>query len=190
MQGPVSNSAFDLHNAQLHYSLAQPLNSQCVVLQGNVAPSFIGLEPQDPLAQVFGQSPFPLSSQGGVSIQLNSLSLGFGSQLFLAVAANYSHVPSYLVNLIVVSLCVDFTLLLPTNLSKLPTCMPDNVQLGHFLGSDLAKILNLRDWSDAWAVYTAVLSKNFPEKVLDLLAYYLLISKADREVPGCNWMSL
>ena len=37
-------------------------------------------------------------------------------------------------------------------------------------------------------MYTAVLSMNYPQRVLDLLAYYLLIYKTDWEVPGCNWM--
>ena len=37
-------------------------------------------------------------------------------------------------------------------------------------------------------MHTAVLSKNFLDRASDLLAYYLLISEADCEVPDCYWM--
>ena len=104
------------------------------------------------------------------------------------MAANCPRVPFYLVNLIAAGQYADFTLLLPKNLAKFPSCMPYDVQLARLLRNDLAKIWNFRDWSKAWAVYTAVFSKKCPERISDLLAYYLLISKADKEGPGCNWM--
>ena len=58
LQGPPSKSSLGLQNFQSIYSQAQPQNSQGIVSLGNVAPLSTGLAPQDPLAQVFGQSPF------------------------------------------------------------------------------------------------------------------------------------
>ena len=112
--------------------------------------------------------------------QLNSLPLGASSQPSLAVAANLlPH--AFIFGQLDCCWSVDFILLLPANLSKLPSCMPYDAQLAGLLRNDLEKFLNFRDWSEAWAVYAAVLSKIYPERVSDLLAYYLLI-------PGCNWM--
>ena len=42
-------------------------------------------------------------------------------------------------------LSVDFTLLLPANSSKLPSCIPNDVQLARLLRNDLAKFLNFKD---------------------------------------------
>ena len=84
------------------------------------------------------------------------------------MASNCSQVPSYIVNAVTSGQFVDFNLLLPNNLGKLPSSMPNDVQLSRLLRTDLKKISDFRDWSEAWAVYTSILSRKTPEKVPDL----------------------
>ena len=145
LQDEVSNSSLWPTECSVSLQSSSTSDFPRCRFAGNVASLFIGLTPQDPLAQAFGQSPFSLSNQCRVCIQLNSPPLGVSSQPSLAVAANCSHVPSDLVYLIVAGQYVDFTLLLQTSLSKLPSCMPNDVQLARLLRNDLAKILNFRD---------------------------------------------
>ena len=83
---------------------------------------------------------------------------------------------------------VDFALLRPCNLKKLPTTEPSTFQITKMLRSDLAQVRSFVDWAEAWAVYTGVLSSHDPSKVKNLIGYFLLLSTASREVPGLGWL--
>ena len=45
------------------------------------------------------------------------------------------------------------------------------------------------DWTEAWAVYWGIFAKKASSKVPDLVAYFLLISKALRDNPDCGWLA-
>ena len=44
------------------------------------------------------------------------------------------------------------------------------------------------DWAEAWAVYTAIITKESPEKVASFIRYFLLLSTAQWDVPGSSWL--
>ena len=81
-------------------------------------------------------------------------------------------------------------MLLPINLEKLPSSMPDDVQLSRLLHTDLKKNSDFRDWSEAWAIHSSFLSRKTPDKVPDLLAYFLLLSKAEKELHTADWQTV
>ena len=97
-------------------------------------------------------------------------------------------VPSYLVAKITEGKFIDFVLLRPCNLKKLPTAEPSPPQLSRMIRSELSPIRGFVDWAEAWAVYTGVLSSYNPSKVKDLIGYFLLLATASREVPGLGWL--
>ena len=98
-------------------------------------------------------------------------------------------VPGYLVMKIQSGQYIDLALLRPVNLRKLPTEEPNQLQLTRLLRSELQSISTFVDWSEAWAVYVAVLTKKAPEKISSLLSYYLLLSTAQRDIPGSGWLA-
>ncbi len=44
------------------------------------------------------------------------------------------------------------------------------------------------DWTNAWAVFIEIFAKKSPERVQDLISYFLLISKAAADNPNCGWV--
>ena len=107
----------------------------------------------------------------------------------MSVAANYPQVPFYLVDQIAAGAFVDFSLLLPENLEKLPKSAPNQSLLSHLLRMELKQLHDFRDWSEAWAVFSGVLAKKAPGGLPDLIAYFLLLSKAVRDFPSVNWLA-
>ena len=83
---------------------------------------------------------------------------------------------------------IDFILLRPCNLKKLPTVEPSPPQLSRMIRSELSPVHGFVDWAEAWAVYTGVLSSYNPSKVKDLIGYFLLLATASKEVPGLGWL--
>ena len=144
-----------------------------------------------PLAPVFssGQSlNFPSSGQNFNFSQNLLFTYNVSAQPLLPVASICSQVPFYIVSAVTGGQYVDFNLLLPINLGKLPSSMPYDVQLSRVLRTDLKKNFDFRDWSEAWAVYTSILSGKTPDKVPNLLAYFLLLSKAEKDLRSADWL--
>ena len=104
------------------------------------------------------------------------------------VSAALPPVPGYLVSKICSGKFVDFTLLRPCHLKKLPTTEPSSFQILRMIRSDLAPVRSFVDWAETWAVYTGVLSDHDPKKVQNLIGYFLLLAAASREVPGLGWL--
>ena len=105
-----------------------------------------------------------------------------------SVSTDVQPVPGYLVSKIQASQYVDLNLLRPSNLKKLPTEEPSQLQLSKLLRSDQQNITTFADWSEAWAVYVGVLAKDAPSNISSLISYFLLLSKASRDVPGPGWL--
>ena len=89
----------------------------------------------------------------------------------------------------VLYLFIDFTLLLPENLGKLPKSVPTQAHLFHMLRSELTPLNEFRDWTQAWAVFAGVLAKKVPQMPPDVIAYFLLLAKTVKENPSANWFS-
>ena len=79
---------------------------------------------------------------------------------------------------------MDFNLLRPCNLKKLPVSVPSQFQLNKIFKSELQFIGNFSDWAEAWAVHGAVIAKECPAKAADQVSYFLLLSSAHRYVSG------
>ncbi len=111
----------------------------------------------------------------------------------LAVSGVLGPVPGYLVNIIRKNLFVDFTMLRPCNLDKLPAVEPVGPQLTKLLKcdktSDLKPVESFLDWAEAWGVYAGVVSKHFPAKLSDLIGYFLLIAKTSRDTSCKGWLT-
>ena len=101
-------------------------------------------------------------------------------------------VPGYLVNSIMKGSFVEFILLLPCNIEKLPSTEPMGPQLNKLLkgekSSELHLIRNFIDWAEAWAVYAGVVCQSDPKRVGSLISYFLLISKMSRDLHGTGWL--
>ena len=125
--------------------------------------------------------------------------LGLSSQLFLTqlsapgltISVCLSPVSNYIV--IAKDLFVDFVVLRPCNLIFLPPVEPVGAQLQKLVkcdkNSDLQPIRSLLDWSEAWSVYSTVMSNVRREKLGDLLSYFFLIAKMSRDTNqlGSGW---
>ena len=70
---------------------------------------------------------------------------------------------------------VDCTLLLPSNIDKLPKNSPSQQNLSRIIRTEMTAIRTFGDWAEAWAVYLGIFAKKAPSKVPDLVAYFLLI---------------
>ena len=92
----------------------------------------------------------------------------------MSVAANYPQVPFYLVDQIAAGAFVDFSLLLPENLEKLPKSAPNQSLLSRLLRMELKQLHDFSDWSEGWAMFSGVLAKKAPDRLPDLIAYFLL----------------
>ena len=110
------------------------------------------------------------------------------TQVACSVSTAVQPVPGYLVSKIQAGQYVDFNLLRPNNLKKLPTEEPSQFQLSKLLRSDLQSITTFADWSEAWAVYVGVLAKDATANISSLISYFLLLSTASRDVPGSGWL--
>ena len=107
----------------------------------------------------------------------------------VSVSSGISPVPGYLAESIRKGHFVDFTLLRPCNLEKLPLTEPTPTQLAKLLRVDLLPIRNFGDWAEAWAVFTGAIARFSPEKVPNLIGYFLLLSSASRKVSGMGWLA-
>ena len=106
----------------------------------------------------------------------------------VSVSPALQPVPGYLVDKIKEGKFVDFNLLRPYNLKKLPVAEPNQLQLTKLFRTEFRKIQNFVDWVEAWAVYAGIIAKESPEKVASLISYFLLLSSAQRDVPGSGWL--
>ena len=106
----------------------------------------------------------------------------------VSVSPALQPVPGYLVDKIKEGKFVDFNLLRPYNLKKLPVAEPNQLQLTKLFRTEFKKIQNFVDWAEAWAVYSGIIAKEAPEKVASLISYFLLLSSAQRDVPGSGWL--
>ena len=104
-----------------------------------------------------------------------------------AVGASLPPVPGYLVQKIADGEYIDFTLLRPINLRKLPASEPAQAQLTRLLRSELSPVRSFQDWAEAWAVYAGVVHTRNPGSLGDLISYFLLLSSAAREIGGNGW---
>eukprot|EP00794_Sanderia_malayensis_P013030 gene13030-biopygen10388 len=97
-------------------------------------------------------------------------------------------VPGCLASLIEKIEFVDFSLLRLCNISRLPTMSPSSAQLDRLLKT-LQPIATFVDWAEAWAVFASVVLKFTPDKLSSLLAYFLVIGKAHRDIQGMGWLA-
>ena len=84
-------------------------------------------------------------------------------------------VPGYLVGKITKNEFVNFVLLRPCNIRKLPDLEPSAGQLAKLLKVDLLPIETFSDWAEAWGVFAGVIARKVPEKMPKLVGYFLLI---------------
>ena len=133
----------------------QPLVQSSSQLPGTsqpVAPQFLGLASQDPFASNFA-SQNPNSGVGHNIIPgifpVSGSAFDLQTPPALTVAPNCSQVPYYLVDQIAAGLFIDFTLLLPENLGRLPKSMPTQAHLFRMLRSELKPLNDFRDWTQA-----------------------------------------
>ncbi len=150
-------------------SLAQPSVSTS---PATTAPSFL------PVASTQTQSgadTVPASSAGLLAGVQGAAGLGVLSSLLTAggqipsllpcsvpsitVSNTLPPVPGYLVAKVRQAKFVDFQLLRPVNLPKLPALEPNLAQLSKICRSDLKPLLNFTYWAEAWAVYAGVVAK-------------------------------
>ena len=106
----------------------------------------------------------------------------------VSVSPALQPVPGYLVDKIKEGKFVDFNLLRPYNLKKLPVAEPNQLQLTKLFRTEFRKIQNFVDWAEVWAVYAGIVAKESPEKVASLITYFLLLSSAQRDLPGSGWL--
>ena len=81
---------------------------------------------------------------------------------------------------------IEFANLLPDNLSNC-ACVQNSVVSGVRKPKEVLPVHGFCDWADAWAVYVGVVAEYKPDRVQDLMRYFLLISKCERDFPGGTW---
>ena len=106
----------------------------------------------------------------------------------VSVSSALQPVPGYLVDKIKEGKFVDLNLLRPCNLKILPVAEPNQLQFSKIFRTDVKKIQSFVEWAEAWAVYAGVIAKDSPQKVASLISYFLLLSTAQRDVPGSGWL--
>eukprot|EP00794_Sanderia_malayensis_P005838 gene5838-biopygen4840 len=97
-------------------------------------------------------------------------------------------VPGFLVGLIKQETFVDFTLLRLCSIENLPLTSTPNLQLDRLVKT-LQPVCTFEDWAEAWAVFAFIVIKNATHKLPSSLAYFILIPKAHRDVPGSGWLA-
>ena len=173
------------------------------------APPFVAVSSAADASGMSNQDGFPtfpvLSQTSGLESAIPGVPrewLGLNSQLLLSaqpsepnmtVSGVIPPVPGYLVSTIKKNIFVDLTLLRPCNLDKLPDVEPVGPQLTRLLkcdrkSSELQAISSFRDWAEAWAVYAGVVFQCHPEKISDLVAYFLFIAKTSRDSQNLGWL--
>ena len=121
-----------------------------------------------------------LSALGNASTSEQNSALAIGGSLqpsvpAVSVSTSLPPVPGYLVGKIVNNEFVDFVLLRPCNLTKLPSREPRSGQLAKMLKEDLLPVATFSEWAEAWAVYTGIIARKAPGKIRSLVGYFLLI---------------
>eukprot|EP00794_Sanderia_malayensis_P021458 gene21458-biopygen1063 len=114
--------------------------------------------------------------------------LSLPSSQAVSVMGGLPPVPGYLASLIEKNEFIDFSLLRLCNISRLPTMSPSSAQLERLLKT-LQPIATFVDWAEAWAVFASVVLKFSPDKLPSLLAYFLVVAKAHRDIPGMGWLA-
>ena len=162
------------------------------------APSFVKLASQSlpvtlPAHSVASPAPLGVMSSNGdpgilAGQGAKEASPVVSPTLALSVSSALPPVPGYLVEKIKKGQYVDFNLLRPCNLKKLPVSEPSQFQLNKIFKSELQPIRNFNDWAEAWAVHGAVIAKECPGKAADQFSYFLLLSSAHRDVAGLGWL--
>ena len=157
------------------------------------APTFLQVVQQPPLISAPAQN---LSAPGGASNVPTPASSKSPADILpaqkavpaVSVSSALPPVPGYLVEKIQKGQFVDFGLLRPKNLKKLPAEEPSQAQLSKLMKSDLASISSFVDWAEAWAVYAGIVAKERPGQLQNLIAYFLLLATAHRDVQGLGWL--
>ena len=109
----------------------------------------------------------------GISSQANA---GNQERSFkpISVGSSAAPVPSQLVSTIANNECIDFKLLLPSNLALLTVIPSTSTQsIARIFSSKRSPITCFRDWASAWVVYASVVSKVAPGNLPDLISYML-----------------
>eukprot|EP00794_Sanderia_malayensis_P008783 gene8783-biopygen7091 len=161
------------------------------------APSFLRLAPQ----HQDGPAPLPVGSGVAMANSVGSAALvsqpSTGPPMAnavpvptpgVSVSSALPPVPGYLVEQIQANQYVDFTLLRPGNLKKLPASEPTSTQLAKLLRTELGLVRDFLDWAEAWAVYMGIVLNKDPEKMAGLISYFLLLASAFRDIPGGGWL--
>ena len=125
-----------------------------------VAPAFLRLAPPDPFASSFGFS-HPRNNSQNFTDASQNCPAAFDSQIppALSVSANCSPIPHYIVDWVIAGQFVDFTLLLPSNIDKLPKNSPSQQNLSRIIRTEMTAIRIFGDWTEAWAVYLGIFAK-------------------------------
>ncbi len=92
----------------------------------------------------------------------------------LPVSSTLPPVPGYLAEEIAKGQFVEFGVLRPGNLKKLPVDEPTQRQMAKLFRGELLSIRNFSDWKEAWAVHSAVVAAKLPSKVQDHFATPLI----------------
>ena len=168
----------------------QPNQGNQVQSSHPVVPAFLCLAPPDPFALSFGFSHPHNNSQNFTDVWQNC-PVSFDSQVppALSVSVSCFPIPHYIVDWVTAMQLFDFTLLLPSNIDKLPKTLQSQQNLSRIIRMEMTAIRTFGDWTEAWAVYLGISAKKAPSKVPDLIAYFLLISKAIRDNPDCGLLA-
>ena len=102
------------------------------------------------------------------------------------VSSSTVPVPGIFVQQILTNEFIGFDNLLPHNLSN-GAFVQNSVASGVRKPKQVLPIRGFRDWADAWAVYVVVAAQYKPDLVQDLMGYFLLISKCERNLPCGAW---
>ncbi len=106
----------------------------------------------------------------------------------ISVSSGLPPVPGYLVERIKNNKYIEFAMLRPVNLKKLPAEEPVPTEFARLIRAVLEPIRNFAEWSEAWAVFAGVVVTMEPERMSKLIAYFLLISGASKDFPGNGWL--
>ena len=149
----------------------QPNQGNQVQSSHPVTTAFLRLAPPNPFASSFGFSHPRNNSQNFMDASPNCPT-AFGSQVppALSVSVNCSPIPHYIVDWVIARQFIDFTLLLPSNVDKLPKILPLQQNLSGIIHTEMTAIRTFGDWTEAWEIYLGIFAKKAPGKVPDLIA--------------------
>ena len=167
-------------------STSPSITTQAGSSQSATAPTSLQVVQQPPLISAPAQN---LSAPGGASkvptpaISKNPADVLQAQKAVPAVLVSSAlpPVPGYLVEKIQKGQFVNFGLLRPKSLKKLPAEEPSQVQLSKLMKSDLAAISSFVDLAEAMLVYAGIVAKERPEQLHNLIAYFLLLATAHRD---------